>query len=142
MVDMSFVVKEMARMDYQLGGVGAGPQLGYQPPPVPPPQVAVAAAAAPLPPTDDPHRWPAQYQHLWRQHVYNNMNGTIPLYHLYIQRTLTSKFAHERTKLNSSILWLSVCPETVVFEWQDHRRRKWSTARTRLVHTPAPVLSI
>lgn len=94
---MSFVVKEMPRIDYQqlTGPTQVQTQNGNQNNPPPPQQngnyvgqlsgnvVGLPGGTPNLLPghigglqqQDDPQRW-SQYQHLWRQHVYNNINGT------------------------------------------------------------------
>lgn len=78
---MSFVVKELPRTEYQtLNTTGLSAiqnhQNGYQ---VQVPTQVQALQAHNLGlgvpgVQDDPQRW-TQYQHLWRQHVYNNING-------------------------------------------------------------------
>lgn len=72
---MSFVVKEMPRVDYQLGALGAQPGA-YQVPGTIPQALQTQHLPVGAQPPDDPQRW-SQYQHLWRQHVYNNINGRI-----------------------------------------------------------------
>lgn len=72
---MSFVVKDIPRMDYQIQNP-VQPTANYQIPNV---GNVLPGNVPHLPPVqgqDDPQRW-TQYQHLWRQHVYNNMNGRI-----------------------------------------------------------------
>lgn len=94
---MSFVVKELPRTtDYQtlntagLGAIHNNSQNGYQ---VQVPTQVQALQAHNLglgvQPQDDPQRW-SQYQHLWRQHVYNNINGmsTILFHHLSHRKVL------------------------------------------------------
>lgn len=79
---MSFAVKDLPRMDYQIQNPVTQPANSYQIPNVGN-VLQGSVTHLQVQGQDDPQRW-TQYQHLWRQHVYNNMNGMVYLFRILV----------------------------------------------------------